>query len=527
MPTIDDMLGAAVELHQAGKLAEAERIYREVLRLYPEQPHALNSLGVLANQLEKWDLAVDYLRRAVAALPGQAEFHSNLGGAYRSAGNTTAAVTHYREALRLKPDSVSARLCLCNALMDQGRVEEARSHALEALRLQPNNAEAWTLLGEFAAQGWHTFSAADVHHMESLLGDRRAEDHPALHFTLAAYWENAGNYAEAFRYYRQGNDVKWNIYRRCQKAFDRGQHQAAVNDLMRAFTPELFSRKRSLGHESEQPLFVVGMVRSGTTLVEQILASHPQVFGAGELNDTEQIATLLPRLLPGGQGQLLVASGWNVPFSGAVAEPPAAGGYPACVAAVDATTLRGLAEQYLTSLAHLGGAAALRVVDKMPHNYQNLGLIALLFPRARIVHCRRDPLDVCISAYVQKFKWLPYASRLEDLGFYYRQYERLMEYWRQVLPLKIHEVVYEDMVADHEKVSRGLIAFCGLDWDDRCLEFYKSPQAVRTASRLQIRRPIYGSSVGRWKRFDPYLQPLRDALADRATGATPASLPGR
>ncbi len=153
------------------------------------------------------------------------------------------------------------------------------------------------------------------------------------------------------------------------------------------------------------------------------------------------------------------------------------------------------------------------MIDKMPHNYRHLGMIAVLFPRARVVHCRRDALDVCVSAYFQNFGELPYATSLTDLGFYFRQYERLMEHWRTVLPLRMHEVVYEEMVANQERVSRDLIAYCGLSWDERCLEFYKLTRAVRTASKLQVRQPIYTHAVARWKRYEAYLQPLRDELA--------------
>ena len=184
---------------------------------------------------------------------------------------------------------------------------------------------------------------------------------------------------------------------------------------------------------------------------------------------------------------------------------------PACVQHLDPGTARSLAYGYLQRLARQAGSAD-RIVDKMPHNYLHLGLIAMLFPRARIIHCRRDPLDVCASAYFQNFKWMPHAASLDDIAFYHRQYERLMEHWRRVLPLPIHEVVYEELVADPPVVSRALVAACGLDWDERCLSFYRTDRVVQTASKLQVRRPIYRRSVGRWKAFQAHLEPLRLAL---------------
>jgi hypothetical protein len=222
--------------------------------------------------------------------------------------------------------------------------------------------------------------------------------------------------------------------------------------------------------------------------VEQILASHPQAFGAGELQDIKQITVTLNR------------------------DPRLPGGYPACMALVDRETLGGLAAQHLEHLRQLGGDA-LRIIDKMPHNYLHLGLIAAMFPGARVIHCRRDPLDVCVSCYCQNFRDVNYASSLEMLGFYYRQYERLMQHWRNVLPLPIHDVVYEELVADQERVSRELVRFCGLDWDDRCLSFHETERAVQTASKVQVRKPIYASSVQRWKKFERHLQPLVEALA--------------
>jgi hypothetical protein len=192
--------------------------------------------------------------------------------------------------------------------------------------------------------------------------------------------------------------------------------------------------------------------------------------------------------------------------------------YPACVTALDESTTRTLAALFLQRLDNFSESGRLRgagrVIDKMPHNYLHLGLISILFPRCRILHCRRQTLDVCVATYLQNFKWLPYASSLEEIGFYYRNYERLMEHWRRVLPLPMHEVVYEDLVANQEPVSRSLVAFCGLPWDERCLAFHKSPRTVQTSSKLQVRQPLYTRSLARWKRFEAYLKPLHDALAD-------------
>ncbi len=493
MSAIHDMLVQAVKLHQAGELTQAERLYRQVLGMDPQQADALNLLGVIANQVGEPEMALQYLRQALKIKPQEAEFHSNCAASCKAIGNVSAAIAHYREAIRFKPDAVGAHIYLSDALMEQGNLDEALSHSLQALRLQPNSALAHCTLGELAAQGCYTFTAENLQHMQSLLGEdghQAAHDASLLCFTLAAHWEKQEAYEEAFRLYRQGNDLKGDVYRHSNQAFDRHKHRELIDRLIEVFTPELFRRIRPCGADSDRPIFVVGMVRSGTTLVEQILASHPQVFGAGELRDIDQISKALPNRLNSGAG------------------------YPDCLANVGPVALRELADIYLWRLEGLSGGQAIRVIDKMPHNCLHLGLIALLFPRARIIHVRRDPLDVCLSAYLQNFKWLPYAASMEDIGFYYRQYERLMAHWESVLPLPILDVSYEKLVANPESVSRTLIAYCGLDWDDRCLTFYQSERAVQTASKLQVRRPIYTSSVARWKRFAAYLKPLREALTN-------------
>ena len=229
------------------------------------------------------------------------------------------------------------------------------------------------------------------------------------------------------------------------------------------------------------------MPRSGTTLVEQILCGHPLVFGAGELKE-------VPRLVSGLSARLQVQER-----------------YPQCIDRLDQPTAWALAEEYRARLARRGGAAA-RVIDKQGMNYLHLGLLAALLPRARVIHCRRDPRDLCLSCYFQQFREVNFAWDLGDLGRYYRSYERLMDHWHAVLPVQPLDVVYEDLVANPEAVSRQMVAFCGLEWDDRCLSFYANRRPVQTMSKLQVRQPIYTTSVGRWRRYEKHLGPLLEAL---------------
>jgi len=258
--------------------------------------------------------------------------------------------------------------------------------------------------------------------------------------------------------------------------------------VIATFGAEFFARTDRAGSQSELPVFIVGMPRSGTTLVEQILASHPMVHGAGELDYMRRIMQTLPERL-----------GVQRPI-------------PECAANIDTALAERIAEEHLQHLRE-HSASALRITDKTPSNFLRLGLIALLFPKARIIHCQRDPLDTCLSCYFLRFgQGQAFAYDLDDLGRYYRDCARLMEHWRRVLPSPLLEVPYEALVADQEGWSRRLIAFLGLDWDDRCLAFYRSERQVKTASVWQVRQPVYASSIGRWRRYAKHLGPLFAAL---------------
>jgi hypothetical protein len=314
-------------------------------------------------------------------------------------------------------------------------------------------------------------------------------DAVVLHFGLANLRQRAGDYDAAFDHFRQGNAIRRGLFEKTGTAFDPAAHRRRIDWLIRTFTPEYFRQVEGVGVGDESPVFIVGMPRSGTTLVEQILSQHPQVFGAGELRDIDRLAEELT-------GPIM-----------------AAGGDGAALARLARQKGQDLAQRHLQRLIQLGGGAV-RVLDKMPINFLHLGLIATLFPRARVLHCRRDPLDTCVSCYCQYFHALNFTWDLADLGNYYRQYERLMAHWQTTLPLRLLDVSYEELVNNQEAVSRRLVDFCGLDWDERCLAFYESRRPVHTQSTLQVRRPMYASSVGRWKRYEKHLQPLQDALTD-------------
>jgi tetratricopeptide (TPR) repeat protein len=469
-----------------GLLDEARSCFENALRLEPRFAEAHNNLGIALSRQNEWDEAALHYEQAANLKPSYAEAHFNLGNARRNQDRVADGVACYQQALRLQPGYVAAHNNLAEAFLELGRCDDAVRHFREALRLHPDCTLAWCNLANHGLLP----APAPLDRFRTLLSNAGLSpvDASFLHFALANLLDQADACDEAFAHYRQANALRHRLFQEAGTAFDREAHGRHIKQLLTVCNGDFFARIKGFGLDSEVPVFIVGMPRSGTTLVEQLLAGHPQVFAAGELKEIGRLVSGLP------------------------ARMGSAAGYPECLAGLDLATSRALAEDHLRRLAQRGGLAS-RIIDKMPDNYLHLGLIAALFPRARVIHCRRDPLDTCLSCYCQNFVGLNYSWDLEDLGFYYREYELLMAHWRAFLPLPLLEVGYEDLVAEPESVSRRLTTFCGLEWNERCLDFSASLRPVRTASKLQVRRPIYAHSVGRWRRYAAHLEPLRRALA--------------
>jgi hypothetical protein len=306
-----------------------------------------------------------------------------------------------------------------------------------------------------------------------------------LHNSAGKIFNDIGRFDEAFYHYQQAKVL-------AGANFDMESYCAKIDMFIQTFTPMFFLERLEFGNSSETPVFVVGMPRSGTTLVEQIISSHPSVYGAGELVHMRILADSL--------------------------SPPSATPklFPVAVKSMTKASSFKLAAEYLQVLNH-HSASAIRIVDKMPHNFELLGFITLLFPNARIIHARRNPMDNCVSCFMNWFNGSHgYNTDLTKLGTYYRQYARLMDHWRKTLRLRMLEVDYQEMVNDQEGQSRRLIEFLGLEWDPRVLTFYETERSVQTISRWQVRQPIYKTSVSRWRAYEKYLGPLKEALGDLA-----------
>jgi tetratricopeptide (TPR) repeat protein len=363
-----------------------------------------------------------------------------------------------------------------------GRFEEALAHYDRAIAIQPGYAVA-----HYARAQIRVFHRGDgeLAALEGLArdGNLLADDAVYVHFALAKALEDGGEYTPAFAHLQHANRLK-----RQQIHYDEGAEMGLFERIRRAFHQDLFQRFRGTGDPSPVPVFVLGMPRSGSTLIEQILASHPQIQAAGELGHLERLA-----------------EAWRA------GDPPVA--YPECLLAVDADELRELGRAYLGRLPDHDTHQVL-IVDKSPANFLHIGLIRLILPNARIIHSVRNSIDTCVSCYSKLFTaGFSFAYDLAELGRYYQAYGDLMAHWRIVLPPGgMLDVIYEDVIGDFENQARRLIGYCGLPWDDRCIEFHKTERPVKTASSVQVRRPLFRSSLDRWRKYESGLTPLLAAL---------------
>jgi tetratricopeptide (TPR) repeat protein len=518
-----------VALKNQDKLDEAIACYRRTLELKPNYAEAHNNLGVVLKNQGKLDEAAACYRRALELKPDYAETHNNLGNALWEQGKLDDTSVCYRRALDLKPDYAEAHSNLGNVLRDQGKLDEAVACYRRALELKPEFADAHNNLGcaleeigdfraaetcfraalrhnprfalahfELAGLVGGKLAEKDFAALRELLVDRQLTDAQRLllHFGLAHVLDARGDYDEAAKHLSRGNALQLAERRKVGREYDAKEHEVFITRMIRVCTPDFFERVRGFGLETELPVFVFGLPRSGTTLLEQILASHSQVFGAGEVKLTQDTWAAM-----GGHGGDAIES----------------------FRQLNREAANRLASRYLERLRAVNGTA-LRIVDKTPDNYWSLAVLAVLFPRAKFIHCRRDLRDVAVSCWMKHFQEVPWANDLEHISSRFHQYERIMEHWRRVLPVQLLEADYEETVADLEGVARRLVAWCGLAWEPTCLEFHQTKRPVRTSSVVQVRQPVFKSSVGRWRNYEQGLASLFTRLV--RVGEEPASRPG-
>jgi tetratricopeptide (TPR) repeat protein len=472
--------GLGALLYEQGKLGEAVAACRQAIRHMPGCAEAYSNLGLALGAQGNLEEAVAAHRQVIRLRPDDAEAYCNLGRALHLQNKTEEAIAALRQAIALNPDLVEAHNSLGVALRALGRLSDARKAAAQAVALAPCNPGYRRLLGEMArcVAEDPNLAAMEALAKESTLS---VDDRIELHFALGKAYDDLGRHAQAFDQWLDGNALK-----RRQVSYDEAAILDGFDRTRKAFTPALVRTRRNVGHPSRLPVFIIGMMRSGTTLIEQILASHPQVFGGGEM---KHFASAVKGIRgPSGLPPLL----------------------PESVSVMTEGDFRDLGQRYLSEIGRLAPAAG-RITDKMPSNFIFAGLIHLALPNAAIIHAVRDPGDTCLSCFSKLFAAdQNHTYDLAELGRYYRHYRNLMAHWHDILPPgRILDVRYEDLIADLEGQARRIVAHCGLDWDPHCLAFHDTERPVRTASATQVRQPIYNSSIGRSRPYEPFVGPLR------------------
>ncbi len=485
----DVYAGIGFAAQNCGDQPAAADAWQKVLDLRPDSVEALVNLGAAFSQMERLDEAVDLRRRAVAIAPDDVIALGALAETLHRRGDAAECIDVSREVLARDPARPDILMILAASLRWLGRFDEAAEACENTLALSPNDDAARHLLAALRPESIDVTSVTRF--MEQMDDTSLSVGVRASHgFAVARALDREGDYGGAFRAYRASNALYEAAAKATGNGFNPDEYIAYVDWVCTAFTPATFSDTRHLGNPSELPVFIVGMPRSGTTLVEQIAASHPSVFGAGERQDFGEMLKRINQI----DGQKPVQH-------------------------LDRHLVRGETERHLTHLRGLGGDAN-RVTDKMPDNIKVMGQIRVLYPNARIIVCRRDLRDICLSCITNHFgDNINWAWNMEDCANRALETDRLLNHWRAVVPGPVLEVSYEALVANMEAESRRLISFLGLDWDPACLEYHKTERQVMTASIQQVRRPIYDSSIGRWRRYEAQLGPMLRILDGR--GADP------
>jgi tetratricopeptide (TPR) repeat protein len=500
------------QLHQYDRALAA---YKRATDLTKERYDLWDRMGSINAKLDRQEETLACLQMALKYGSNNTHTHLNYAKIQRAMGGDTECEKHCRRALEISPDYPPALIELGMVLIDRGQYEAAINYFNQARNTDPGNTEIASGLAQaYDRMGKHdeayeairpllesgqkdpgiACTYAKISANTGNTGDaiRVIEDilensHPALyqridlHFMAGLLYDKAGEFSRAMHHFNSANSLK-------PTNFDPDGYARFIDNMINSFSNEAFERLPSSGCSDERPVFIVGVMRSGTSLAEQILASHGDVYGCGELMGI----TLAAREI--GLYQHIIDMDESLDQL------------------LTQEKLESLSQEYLEKLPP-EALSAQRFTDKMPNNFLNLGLIALLFPKARVIHIKRNPLDTCLSAYFINFAGRhDYAYSLVNLGFHYRQYQKLMGHWRETLPLEILDIEYEDLVKDTEKTCRSIIDFCNLEWDEKVMDFHTSERLINTASYNQVRNPIYTSSIGHWKNYEEYLEPLKRTL---------------
>jgi tetratricopeptide (TPR) repeat protein len=480
MPVYESTLGIAYL--NSGDRKNALETLEKAMALNPDIADVQHGLGVYHMRLADYEKAVGYLERACELNRSDSNIRTNLTTTLAQLNRHDEALAHAKKAVKAKDAAPGAHLALCSTLSQMGQMDEAVRHLEQMVRKNKDFGLAYDLLARIKK-----FSSADAAFIQgaekALERGMPAKHRYCLHFALGKMYDDCGEYDKAFKHYQQGNLLQGTDY-------DTGMDKALLKRMKKAFTKSSLESFAALGQQSAQPVFIVGMPRSGTTLMEQIIASHPEGAGAGELPVITHIAK---DLLPAEERKRIAAHARSQ---------------------LTAENIETQANNYLNVLQQ-GKPDARRIVDKMPSNFFFVGLIASLFPNATIINAIRHPLDISLSCYFQSFSDLPWACDTKSIARIYSLYREAMDYWREVLPEgKILDVYYEKLVEDPELQARRMLDACGLEWDETVLEFFRKKSVVKTASVAQTRQPIYKSSKARWMKYAAHIEELAADLSE-------------
>ncbi len=468
-----------------GRYGDAEKLLARCLELAPSFTAARHNYAFVLHRSGRSAEALAEIDRLRAAEPRNPAYRNLEAGILARVGEVERATELYAGVLAEYPSHPKVWLSYGHALKTAGRQEQSVAAYRKTLELAPQLGEAWWSLANLKTL---RFTAQDLAAMQSQLArvDIALEDRFHLHFAVGKALEDERRFEEAFEHYEKGNALRRGVIR-----YDARETTAHVRRSKAFFTGELFAEGAGVGCQAPDPIFIVGLPRAGSTLLEQILASHPLVEGTQELPDLMTIAREL-----GGKKTRLETSE-----------------YPEILDSLDESELRELGERYLAQTRIQRKTDAPFFIDKMPNNWAHVGLIQLILPNAKIVDARRHPLGCCLSGWKQHFaRGQHFTYSLEEIGRYYRDYVELMAHWDRVLPGRVHRAIYEKIVEDFEAEVRRLLDSCGLPFDERCLRFFENDRPVRTASSEQVRRPIYREGTDYWRHYEPWLGPLKRAL---------------
>ncbi|MBF0358738.1 MAG: tetratricopeptide repeat protein [Magnetococcales bacterium] len=514
----ENALKKGVSFHNAGRFKEAIECYKEALAIQPDNPITLSNMGTALQSIGMVEEGISSCKKAISIAPDYADPYNNLGYALQEKGRHQEAVNSFQKAVSINPGYSKAYFNLGNSLKQQGKHDEAAECFKKAISIDSSYAEAYCNLASILneqgkideavrnfekaiaikpgfTEAYHNLATtkkftkkSEIQKIKNLLSNETdTAGKINLNFALGKAMADMKNHSESFKYFHEGNRLK-----RAGIQFDISHTKQLFSQLKETFNSKFFQSRAGFGCKDSSPIFILGMPRSGSTLIEQILSSHADVYGAGELTF---ISDTLLKITKADQIDLI----------------------PKMVAKLSADDAVRLGDEYIKKVRKIEPATKF-ITDKMPENFMFIGLIKLILPNAKIIHSLRLPEDTCLSIFRTNFTQKHhYAYELGELGEYYRLYSTMMTHWQKLFPEDIYNIHYEDLIDNQEYESKKLLAYCKLDWDDRCLNFHESVRSVKTASSYQVRQPIYRSSVAGWLRFKKQLQPLTTALGDLAS----------